>query len=84
MQQFTYVITDPAGIHARPASQLVKEVKEYESTVTISKGDKSASATKLIAIMGLGVKNGDEITLTVDGSDEVEAVEKLKKFITIL
>ncbi len=82
MQQFTHKIIDPAGIHARPASKLVKEVGAYESTVTISKGEKSADARKLIAIMGLGAKGNDEITFTVEGNDEVEASEKLKQFLT--
>ncbi|MBQ2050051.1 MAG: HPr family phosphocarrier protein [Spirochaetales bacterium] len=37
MKTFEYTITDPVGIHARPAGILVKEIKKYASTVTISK-----------------------------------------------
>ncbi len=80
MQQFTHAIIDEAGIHARPASKLVKEVGAFESTVTITKGDKSADARKLIALMGLGAKHNDEITITVEGADEAAATEKLKEF----
>ena len=40
MQRFTYTITDAEGIHARPAGLLVKEVKKYQSTVTIDKNGK--------------------------------------------
>ena len=80
MKKFNYVIKDEVGIHARPASELVKEAKKYSSTITITKGDKSAVATKLMAVMSLGVKCGEEITVTVEGEDEDIAVEKMKDF----
>lgn len=80
MKQFNYVIKDEVGIHARPASDLVKEAKKYSSTITIAKGDKSAVATKLMAVMSLGVKCGEEITVSVEGEDEDTAVEALKGF----
>ena len=47
MKKFEYIITDPVGIHARPAGLLVKAAKALDSTVTIEKiGGKSAAATK--------------------------------------
>ena len=70
MKQFTYTITDPVGIHARPAGLLVKEVKKYDSTVTIEKAGKSVNAVKLMALMGLGIKCGETITVTVEGGNE--------------
>ena len=80
MKNFNYVIKDEVGIHARPASELVKEAKKYSSAITITKGDKSAVATKLMAVMSLGVKCGEEIMVTVEGEDEDTAVEKMKDF----
>ena len=80
MQSFTYTITEPVGIHARPAGLLVKEIKNYQSTVTITKGDKSVNALKLMALMGMGIKCGDTVTVTVEGSDEESAAPALKKF----
>ena len=80
MKNFNYVIKDEVGIHARPASELVKEAKKYSSTITITKDDKSAVATKLMAVMSLGVKCGEEITVTVEGEDEDTAVVKMKDF----
>ena len=56
MKKFEYVIKDEVGIHARPAGLLVKEAKKYQSKVSITKDGKSAEATKLMALMGLGVK----------------------------
>ena len=80
MQSFTYTITEPVGIHARPAGLLVKEIKNYQSTVTVTKGDKSVNALKLMALMGMGIKCGDTVTVTVEGSDEDTAVPALKQF----
>ena len=80
MQSFTYTITEPVGIHARPAGLLVKEIKNYQSTVTVTKGDKSVNALKLMALMGMGIKCGDTVTVTVEGSDEESAAPALKQF----
>lgn len=80
MKSFNYVIKDEVGIHARPASELVKEAKKYASVITITKGDKSAVATKLMAVMSLGVKCGEEITVSVEGEDEDTVVESIKAF----
>ncbi len=75
MKTFEYTVTDGLGIHARPAGLIAKTAKEFSSEIVISKDGKSAVCTKLMAIMGLGVKCGDRITVTVSGSDE-EAAEK--------
>ena len=80
MQKFSYVIKDEVGIHARPAGLLVKEAKKYESTVQIVKDSKSAVATKLMAVMGLGVKCGDTVEVVVEGADEDTAFEGIKAF----
>ncbi|MBR3539027.1 MAG: HPr family phosphocarrier protein [Eubacterium sp.] len=81
MKEFKYVITDEVGIHARPAGLLVKEAKQFTSTIMISKGDKSAKATALMKLMGMGVKKGDEITVTVEGDDEDVAAAAIEKFL---
>ena len=81
MKEFTYTITDPVGIHARPAGLLVKAIKALDSTVTIAKADgKSAAGTKLMALMGLGIKQGDTVTVTVEGGDEEANCAALSKF----
>ena len=81
MKEFTYTITDPVGIHARPAGLLVKEAKQFGSTATIIKGDKSAKATSLMKLMGMGVKQGDTVTVQVEGDDEEACAAALEKFL---
>ncbi len=81
MRLFQYVITDPVGIHARPAGLLVKAAKALDSTVTVEKtGGKSAAATKLMALMGLGIKGGDTVTVTVEGGDEDASLKAMEQF----
>ena len=80
MKSFEYTITDPVGIHARPAGVLVKEIKKYASTITVKKGDKAVNALKLMALMGMGIKQGDTITVEVDGADEDAAAPAIEAF----
>ena len=81
MKEFTYTITDPVGIHARPAGLLAKAAKALDSTVTIVKAEgKSAQATKLMALMGLGIKQGDTVTVTVEGANEEADCAAMAKF----
>lgn len=71
MKQFQYTVTDPMGLHARPAGLLVKAAKPLNSSITIIKEDgKSANAAKLMAVMTLAVKAGQTVTVTVEGGDE--------------
>lgn len=80
MQKFTYVIRDEVGIHARPAGLLVKAAKAYDCRIRIIKGGKSAEATKLMALMQLGVKCGDTVEVEVEGADEVRVCSDMKTF----
>lgn len=80
MTTFQYTITDEVGIHARPAGLLVKEVKKYGANVMIESNGKSADAKKLMALMALGVKKGDTVTVNVEGDGEAEAAAALETF----
>lgn len=80
MKTFNYVITDELGIHARPAGLLCKLAKSLDSKVILEKEEKSADATRVIALMGLGVKSGDNIKITIDGGDEEKSAELVETF----
>lgn len=80
MKEFNYVIQDALGIHARPAGILVKEAKKFSSKIIIEAGEKSAEATKLLAIMGLGIKQGAEVRIRIEGEDEEAAEKGIKTF----
>lgn len=80
MTEFTYCITDEAGIHARPAGLLVKEADRFVSDVEISIGEREADAKRLFSVMSLGVKKGDTITVRISGEDEAAACDAIRDF----
>ena len=79
--EIKFTVTDPLGIHARPAGILVKEAKKFSSKITVWKGDKSCDMRKLLALMGMAVKQNDEITVQVEGDDEAACAEAIEKFL---
>lgn len=80
MKQFEYTINDPLGIHARPAGMLVKEAKGYASACTVTKNGTTVKASQLMKLMGLGIRQGDVVTVAADGADEDAAIAALKAF----
>lgn len=80
MKTFTYTVKDELGIHARPAGMLVKEVKNFQSKVMLEKDGKTVDASRLMAVMSMGVKQGQTVTITVEGEDEDAAYETVKAF----
>lgn len=81
MKEFIYTVTDSEGIHARPAGMFVKAAAAFPCNVTITKEGKEVDAKRILALMGLGVKCGQEIILKTDGDREEEAIESLSKFL---
>jgi phosphocarrier protein HPr len=81
MQEFSYVVTDQEGLHARPAGLLVKAASAFQSNILVSKDNKAVNAKRLFAVMGLSVKCADEIKISCEGPDEAEAAESLEKLL---
>ena len=69
-----YTIHSKVGLHARPASMLVKTANEYESRVHIRTEDMEVDAKSILSVMVLGAGCGDEIEIIVEGPDEEEAL----------
>ncbi len=76
--EFKAIVKDPVGLHARPASVMVKEANKFESEITISSGDKSGNLKSIMSIMALGVKTQEEITITAEGADAEAALAAIK------
>ena len=82
MREINYIITDELGIHARPAGLLVKMLCAFPGEVHVGNGVKMVDGKRLLGVMGLGLKHGDEITLTFDGSGEDAAAEQAGQFLS--
>ncbi len=82
MKQFSYVIKDELGIHARPAGLFAKTAKSFaDTTVSITANGKTVNAGQLMKLMGLGVKQGTEVTITCEGANEEAAAAGMQAFL---
>lgn len=80
MKCFDYTLTDPMGLHARPAGLLVKEARKYTSVITVIFGEKKVEANRLLALMAMGCKGGDTVTVTVEGDKEESDFKDIYSF----
>ncbi len=75
------IIKNPTGFHLRPAGQLSNLASEYQCSVLIRKGNKTADAKSLLALLGACVKAGDEVEFICEGEDEQEALDAVIRLI---
>jgi len=75
------VIRNRAGIHARPASQLVQLANKFSSTITIEKDSEKINAKSIMGIIALGATYNTVLTVSADGSDEQEALAAIEKLV---
>ena len=75
-------ITNPTGLHLRPAGNLCKEAMKFKSHITFDYDGNIANAKSVLSVLGACIKSGDEITLMCEGEDEAEALSYLTDFIT--
>lgn len=81
MKSFIYTITDPLGVHARPAGLLAKTAQSFPNTViTLQKGKNSAKATQIMKLMGMALRQGDEVCVSAEGDNEAAALAEIEEF----
>ena len=82
MTKYTYQVRNKQGIHVHTAGQLVKLAKEASDTsITITKENKTINATQLMKLLSLELKQGDILHITVDGINESKTIMKLNQFL---
>lgn len=74
-------ITNPTGLHLRPAGNLCKEAMKYRCKVTFEYSGNIANAKSVLSVLGACIKSGDEITLICEGDDEAVAIGALTAFV---
>lgn len=73
------VVPNPTGLHARPTATLVALAKQYRSDIQLRRGDDSANAKSIVAIMSLAVACGEKVVVTAHGTDAKEAVAAISQ-----
>ncbi len=81
MKTITYTITDELGLHARPAGKLVKLATQFAGTALIGGAGKMADCKRIMGVMGLALKQGDTLTLALEGEGEEAAARRLLDFL---
>ena len=81
MQRKTISIKGMDGLHARPAAEFVQLCKKIKSDVKLQKGEVSVSGKSIIGIMSLGISRGEEVTIVVEGDDEMDAIVLIEELL---
>ena len=74
-------ITNTIGLHARPATFFIQKANAYKCSVWVEKEDRRVNAKSLLGVLSMGIAQGMTITLTADGSDEMEALDGLEALV---
>lgn len=77
-----YQVIEEAGIHARPATILVKAAGKYDSSIQLEYNEKRVNLKSIMGVMALGIGKGAEIKIIVDGTDEKEAFQSIEETLT--
>lgn len=79
-EDFSHVIKDPVGIHARPAGELKKLLDPFNCHFVIEANGKTADAKSVVQLMSLGAAGGCELHCHAEGKDAKEAVRAAREF----
>ena len=78
MKEFTYVIQDKNGMHARPAGRLATFAKQFSARIKVECNGKEADGKRLLALMSLGATKGASLRFVISGEDEQKTAEALE------
>lgn len=83
MKETSVIIQDPAGMHARPAGELVKIVKSFpDCQISLSSATRTVNASSMLSVLSLGLKQGAEVKVSASGAGENDALEAIVQFIS--
>lgn len=71
------ILKNETGLHARPASELVKLASKFQSDIQLIVGDKKVNAKSMLGVMSAGIKTNTEIEIECNGEDEAEAMKEI-------
>lgn len=82
MNSVKVIVEAENGIHARPASELVKIIKESApAKVTLKANGKSANGASMLSLLTLGLKKGTELEINVEGENEATIAGRIAAFV---
>lgn len=82
MVEQTIEITNPTGLHARPAALFVETAGKFTSNIWIKCGDRRVNAKSIMGLISLAISKGTVVTIGAEGEDEEQAVSELVDLVT--
>jgi len=74
-------IVNKAGLHARPAAEIVKLAAKYASDITVVRDELEVNGKSIMGVMMLAAECGSTLQLKAEGPDAKEALDALEKLI---
>jgi phosphocarrier protein len=81
MTSRSIVVTNSLGLHARAAARFVHVATRFESQIRVRRGSRTMDGKSIMGILLLAAARGTTITITAEGSDEIDAVAALANLV---
>lgn len=73
------VVTNPVGLYATPATELVNTVKPFHCVVSLEYANKSVNLKSMMGVLSLGIPTNAKLTIVADGEDENQAIREIEE-----
>ena len=80
-KSLSFVVADPVGLHARPATILVNQASKFVSEITLAYNGKEVNLKSIMGVMSLGVPTKATVTIKAEGEDEEDVISSIAKVI---
>ena len=81
MEKYSFVVADPVGLHARPATILVNQASKFTSNIKLTYNGKEVNLKSIMGVMSLGVPTKASVEITAEGEDEKDAIASIEKVV---
>lgn len=78
----TITIQLPSGLEARPIAMLVQVASQYESSIYLQSEQRKVNAKSIMGMMTLGLNAGEQVTVSVNGKDENDAICRIEEYLS--
>ncbi|WP_184307765.1 HPr family phosphocarrier protein [Anaerosolibacter carboniphilus] len=79
MERTTLIVQNETGLHARPAALLMRLAERFQSQIELEKNGRRCNAKSIMGILSMGVKKGDELVITAEGTDAAQAIQAIEE-----
>jgi len=83
MMEKKIMVKIASGLEARPVALFVQVASQFQSSIYVAMQNKKVNAKSIMGMMSLGVLEGENIIITAEGPDEVEAIDKLESYLSV-